>query len=126
MPFKVNISIESNFVRAVLVGMRAQSADVEVAQQLLGSVSKACEENGLNKLMIISELIGPLNHAAAFQLISDPASLGWKPNYRAAVVNHDVSADDFYQFNQMVAANRGLQMRFFVDEAEARAWLFES
>lgn len=126
MPFEVKISVENNYVRAVLVGKRVQSADVEVARKLLRPVSATCEENGMNKLMVISELIGPLNHAAAFQLISDPKSLGWKANYRAAIVNDDVSADDFYQFNQMVAANRGLQMRFFIDEATAHAWLFET
>lgn len=126
MSFQVSLFIERKYVRALLTGGRIQSADVGDAQGLLRKICDACEENNRTRAMVINDLTGPLNHSAAFQLIDDPASLGWKPTLRAAIVYADTDADSYYRFNEMVAAKRGLKLRFFSDENEARRWLLKS
>ncbi|MEQ9188640.1 MAG: hypothetical protein RLP15_12965 [Cryomorphaceae bacterium] len=126
MSFEVNLSIERKYVRALLTGGRIQSADVEAAKGLLRKICDACEENGLTKAMVINALEGPLNHSASFQLIDNPEGLGWRPHLSAAIVYDDKDADSYYRFNALVAAKRGLNMRFFSDENQARRWLLTS
>ncbi|NQV52919.1 MAG: hypothetical protein HQ500_07035 [Flavobacteriales bacterium] len=123
MPFDVEIFVEPTYIRALLKGTRVQAGDVEVSKKVLSKISAASEENGLDDLLVIADLVGRKNLTATFQLISNPESLGWKTSYRVALVDTDITADEFHAFTQLVASNRGLQLHVFKEEALAIEWL---
>lgn len=123
MPFDVQISVEPTYVRAVLKGTRVQGGDIEVSKTALSKITAATEENGLNDLLIIANLEGRKNLTATFQLINNMESLGWKQSYRVALVDTDITADEFHAFTQLVASNRGLQLQIFKEENLAIQWL---
>ena len=92
---------------------------------LLDQARRACQEQGLTKLLVNATRLShrPLMTADWFQWGSGLAVL-WDRNIRLAMVARTDQIDPD-RFGALVAQNRGLHYGLFTNEEEALGWLLE-
>lgn len=98
--------------------------DMEFATKVWSQVAATCEESncfnvlGIAKTQIPVEALDGYDHARLFR------DLDIDGRYRIAWVETSADAVDVAQFIELVLTNRGLHLRVFETEEEARPWLF--
>jgi hypothetical protein len=114
-----SVTAEDGLIRARAWGRDTDEPPSHVCQAVLA------ESNRLGVKRILVELTQKVALSAAnqFHLVVNLASLGMTPQHRIALVHH---TPGFYEANDMVdlvAANRGMNVKSFTDVDAALAWL---
>ena len=123
MSYKLTIEEKSGYLHVKVTGANTK----ENVLRYVSEIQAACIEKQRNKVLIEENLIGPsLGTLNIFDITStkgeEAARLGFKLAYVDINKQHDM---DVLQFGEVVARNRGLEIRVFQTVSEAELWLVE-
>ncbi len=124
MGFHLTIERADGYLRFEVAGERVPG---ELTEQMLGvwmRVAEACRESGVERVIGINRLTGPVPTLEVFQIGQQvPRILGPTVRKLAFVVLGGEDAVRANLFFENVAVNRGLSGRVFDDESQALEWL---
>ena len=113
------IAAEGDLLRARVWGRETQQAPTQVCDAMLAEANRL----GLTRVLVELTQKVALSGVNQFHLIDRLPSIGLTPQHRVALVHHTAG---FYEANDMidiVAGNRGLNVKNFRDVESALAWL---
>jgi hypothetical protein len=119
MGLEYNIEPDAEFLLVTVSGRDTDTPPSEVCAAVLG------ESTGRGRMRILIELDQkfPLSPSSQYQLIENLPSIGFTPRHSIALVHRTPVAQMANQFIDVVAANRGMEVRNFPDVDRAKAWL---
>jgi len=121
MAHVLRVEQKGTYLHAVVEGDNT----TEDVRQYLAEVRKACEARGCTRVLVEENLRGPsLKTMEIFAIAAGggSAAAGTLSMVAYMDVNPEHAVRDM-QFAENVAANRGLNVRLFLDRREAEAWL---
>jgi hypothetical protein len=113
------ITADGDLLRARAWGRESQQPPSHVCAAILAEANRL----GLTRILVELTQKVALSGVSQFHLIDKLPSLGATPQHRIALVHH---TPGFYEANDMidiVAGNRGLNVKNFPDVDSALAWL---
>lgn len=94
-----------------------------VALEHWSSITNACLERGITRVLSVSEATGVSSSSAALRIYSNPAAFGWDRSIRMAIVRSDARARQIIGMAVQVAKRDGWPFELFADEADGLRWL---
>lgn len=92
-----------------------------IGKEILGKLVDLCRESKNNKLMVdIREKDGEIPQMDRFFLGEHIAKINFGTSIKLAVIG---KKEQINKFSEIVAQNRGTQLKIFSDVKEARKWL---
>jgi hypothetical protein len=113
------IAAEGKLLRARVWGRDAQQPPSQVCEAMLAEAKRL----GLTRILVELTQKVALSGVNQFHLVERLPAMGLTPQHRIALVHH---TPGFYEANDMidiVAGNRGLNVKNFRDVESALAWL---
>jgi hypothetical protein len=127
MRFRLTIEHADGYLRFEVSGERVPGELTAEMLEVWSRVAEACRASGVDRVIGINRLTGPVPTLEAFQIGEQvPRVLGPSVRKLAFVVLGGEEAVRANQFFENVAVNRGLMGRVFDDEAAALDWLVAS
>ena len=114
-----SITPEGNLLRARAWDRVSQQPPSHVCAAIFAEANKL----GLTRILIELTQRVPLPGSAQFHLIEKLPSLGATPQHRIALVHHTPGFLEANHMIDLVAGNRGLNVKNFADVDSALAWL---
>ena len=113
------ITTEEGLLRAHAWGRDTQ----QVPQQFFAALLAEICGHGITRVLVELTQKIALSAANQFHLVDRLPSLGLTPNHRIALVHHTPGLFEQSDMIDVVAANRGLNVKVFRDVDTALAWL---
>jgi hypothetical protein len=126
MAVQYSISNNEEYIRLDASGFYTPGNEAAEARELWSTVAKACKEHKIDRVLALSKMTGQIPTIVRFEIASNPASLNWERSFRIAVVFADRERYESHLFDETVLVNRYYNMKAFMDEEEAKAWLLRS
>jgi len=123
MAYDVRVTHCEDYVRAVIAGERKEARAAQDAEQAIHTITQACREAQVRKVLCLAGLKGPLSVGAAYQIAKFLSHTEFGRNFRLAVVYTYNEAETASTFGELAAKNRGVHARVFPAEEEALFWL---
>jgi hypothetical protein len=114
-----SITAEGNLIRARAWDRVSQQAPSHVCAAILAEANKL----GLTRILIELTQKVALPGSSQYQLVDKLPSLGATPQHRIALVHHTPGFLEANHMIDLVAGNRGLNVKNFADVDSALAWL---
>jgi hypothetical protein len=123
MAYDVEYQVLDDHIRIDVAGERVPGNVAMDSSVVLERTMELIQETGVTNCLLILNLAGPLSAMDSFDLVSISEDIGWKRDFRVALVNvHPESLEDA-QFTEIVAGNRAYALRVFDNEEDAKDWL---
>jgi hypothetical protein len=119
MKNELKITFEGDYVLAIANGEK----DFEFSTKLWTEVVQACRENSCLKVLGIANTTKPLRTMEAYQNAVLFRNLGLTHDFRIAWVELNEESFDSSYFAETVLVNRGMPVRLFTEESQAKEWL---
>ena len=113
------IEADEEFLRVKVSGRDTDQPPSEVCAAVL----KESEKRGRQRILIELDQKFPLSAGNQYQLVTRLPEIGFTPKHRIALVHRRPDMQSANQFINVVAENRGLQVRNFPSTENAMAWL---
>ena len=113
------IAADGELIRARVWGRDTQEAPTQVCDALFAEASRL----GLTRILVELTQKFALSGVNQFQLIDRLPGIGVTPSHRIALVHHTPGIFEASDMLDLVAGNRGLNVRNFRDVDSALAWL---
>ena len=97
-----------------------ESFESETVGQFLQGVIAECSDLGVKKSVVVNRIHASVSNSGLFAVIVNIGESGLK-GLRLAIVDPD--HQDMNDFGNLVAENRGIQIRFFTNIGSAEIWL---
>lgn len=123
MSIEYRIEAVQGFIRLDVSGEWTYGSEAREAKQVWRQVADACKEQGFERILAVFDVPGRLPTFAAYDIASDPESLGFNHRYKVALVYTYQERFDSNLFSETVAVNRGFKVKAFIDESDAQNWL---
>ena len=114
-----SITTEGQLLKARVWGRASDQPPSHVCKEIL----QECNRHGIDRVLVELTQQVPLSSVAQFRVVEALPGLGMTYKHRIALVHH---TPGFYEANELlgiVAENRGLNVRNFMDVQSALAWL---
>ena len=121
VPFKLTIEKQQDVLHVKVEGQRTYKLLVKITEQII----EACRQNSTCRALVdVRAMGGKLSIWETFKLVTSCFAKfrNWRVLRKAAIVDRE-DARPRYKFMETVADNRGYNLRFFEDTAEALSWL---
>ena len=118
---EIIITFEGDYVQAIANGDK----DFEYSSKLWTEVVQACQDNNCLKVLGIANTRTPLQTMEAYKNADLFRELGLTHDYRIAWVELNPESYDALYFAETVLVNRGMPVRLFADEEQAKKWLLD-
>ena len=119
--YRLETEVHPKYVRARATGPRTP----DNAARFLEEAYEACVKAGRKSALLEMDMTGPsLEPSSIFRVILDGTSHGLKLD-RVAYVDRGTPRPERAVFAETVAANRGINVKFFADSEAAARWLSE-
>ena len=115
------IGVDAEFLRVKVAGREADKPP----SHLCAAILDECGKQGRTRILIELDQKTPLSTTSQYALISRLPELGFTPRHRIALVHKTPAMQAANEFIDVVAGNRGLQVRNFKGVEEAQRWLRE-
>ncbi len=115
------IDADDEFLRVKISGRDADRPPSEVCAAVLSESAKL----GRDRILIELDQKSPLSATSQFQLVTRLPELGFTPRHRIALVHSTPEMHEANQFINLIAENRGIQVRNFQGIEIAKDWLRE-
>ena len=120
MDYHLTITERGSYLHAAVSGPNTR----ENALRFLKEAYEACVARGKTSVLLEMALTGPsLDTSSIFAVIAERSGDGAKLRRIAYVDLSEARDDGKARFAETVAVNRGVNVRFFRDVAEAQKWL---
>ncbi|MEQ9562025.1 MAG: hypothetical protein RLN69_05850 [Woeseiaceae bacterium] len=123
MAIQYTIRNEKNYLQLDVSGTYTPGKEAAEMRQMWAEVSDTCRRHQRRRVLAYSAVTGALPTMIGFELASDPSSFGWERNFRMALVFEDKERYESHLFAETVMVNRYYDMKPFMNEDEAKAWL---
>jgi hypothetical protein len=123
MPYSLKFKIYRDYLEVDIKGERIPGKIVEEGIARWSEVAKICEKNGIYKILANMDINGKWNKDSAFKLVDSADVVGWRKDYKLALVT---PTDDLYMdlmFSETAMVNRGYEMKLFRGKRGAKKWL---
>jgi len=121
VPFKLTIEKQQDVLHVKVEGQRNYKSLVKITEQIV----EACQENNTFQALVdVRAMGGKLTIWESFKLVTSCFAKvkDWRVLRKAAIVDR-ADARPRYKFMETAADNRGYNLRFFEDTADALSWL---
>lgn len=118
---RFTIDADDEFLRVKISGRDADRPPSEVCAAVLSESAKL----GRDRILIELDQKSPLSATSQFQLVTRLPELGFTPRHRIALVHSTPEMHEANQFINLIAENRGIQVRNFQGIEIAKDWLRE-
>ena len=119
MKNEIIITYEGDYVQAIANGDK----DFDYSKKLWTQIAQTCRDNNCFKVFGIGNTTKPLRTMEAYQNAELFRELGLTHEYRIAWVELNPDSYDSLYFAETVLVNRGMPVRLFIDESDAKKWL---
>ena len=121
VPFKLLIEKQNGVLHVKVEGQRNYKSLVKITEQIVEAYR---QNNTFRALVDVRAMGGKLTIWESFKLVTSCFARlrDWRVLKQAAIVDR-ADAQPRYKFMETVADNRGYNLRFFEDDAEALSWL---
>lgn len=123
MSIEYRIEAMQGFIRLDVSGTWTYGSEAREAKEVWRQVADACKEHGIERILAVFDIPGRFPTFAAFDIASDPESLGFNRCHKAALVYTYQERFESNLFSELVAVNRGFNVQAFMDESKAKNWL---
>lgn len=123
MPYDAEYQVLADHIRIDVSGERIPGAVALDSSVVMEKTMELIRETGINNCLLILNLTGPLSAMDSFDLVSISEDVGWKRDFRVALVNVHAESLADAQFTEVVASNRAYPIRVFDNEEDAKDWL---
>jgi len=121
VPFKLTIEKQQDVLHVKVEGQRNYKSLVKITEQIV----EACQENNTFQALVdVRAMGGKLTIWESFKLVTSCFAKvkDWRVLRKTAIVDR-ADARPRYKFMETAADNRGYNLRFFEDTADALSWL---
>ena len=119
MGLEYSIEVDAEFLRVRMSGRDTDRPPSEVC----AAVFDASATRGCMRILIELDQKFPLSPSSQYELVENLPKIGFTPRHSIALVHRTPVAQMANQFIDVVAANRGIEVRNFPDVEQAKAWL---
>ncbi len=98
---------------------------VEISRSYWQEVARETTRTGMKRVMIEENLPAGASMTEMFQFATEIPNMGFGGT-RIAFIDRDLTQNDLNQFGELVAVNRGVNIKVFIDKQEAETWLLDS
>lgn len=123
MSYKVSYHIEEDFLIAEVKGVRQKQTETHYALNALKEISEETKKRGINKIITIWKIKGPMSPDQSLVLIANLKKYNWKKHYATASVHPFKENFESHQYTAKVAKTLNWNIRFFQDLNEAKNWI---
>jgi hypothetical protein len=116
-----SITADAEFLRVRMSGRDTDQPPSEVCALIL----RESETSGRHRILIELDQRFPLSPTSQHQLITRLPHIGFGHKHRIALVHRSREAQRSNDFINLVAFNRGVNVRNFPSVADAQSWLRE-
>ena len=120
-PYDLKFETREGYLYAYVAG---EHDNYDICVAYWGEIAKKLEEMGIDRVMIVEDIVEESPIADVYELASQLADMGFR-GIRIAFVDRYSSHLELNEFGVLVGSNRGLIGQAFSDEAEAEKWLME-
>ena len=113
------IRYDGDLLRAHLWGRETDNPPSHICRLIL----KECRRHGLKRILIELNQERPLSDASQYLLVERLPALGLTHEHRIALVHHTPGLCEANAMIDVVAKNRGINVRNFPDVPSATEWL---
>ena len=113
------IRYDGDLLRAHLWGRETDNPPSHICRLIL----KECRRHGLKRILIELNQERPLSDASQYLLVERLPALGLTHEHRIALVHHTPGLYEANAMIDLVAKNRGINVRNFRDVRSATEWL---
>lgn len=121
MKNEIIITFEGDYVQAIANGEK----DFDFATDLFTQIVQVCQDNDCKKVLGLANTSKPLRTMEAYQMAELFRQLGLTHDYQIAWVELNEDSYEAIYFAETVLVNRGLPVRLFKDESQAKKWLLD-
>lgn len=123
MAYILEFRVDGNVLCVHATGDRSSENPLAAAKDLWVQVALECEETGISRVLLLSEINGRFPTCACYETISSLDECGVSRAWKIAYVNDDERWRGDLMFMAALAAYQGFFVQLFESEAEARKWL---
>lgn len=123
MPYNSDIQVCDGYIRIDVSGERVPGHIASDSGNVMEQTMDAIAKTGVTDCLLVLNLTGPLSPMDAFDIVSMSEEVGWKRNFRVAMVDRQPNPESDVQFTETVASNRAYPVRVFENEEDALEWL---
>ena len=125
MAYKVHFEQEKDILKVEISGEREKEKLINDASEVWREIAKVNREKGLMKILVLSSATGKYPIFDALMINQNLAAFGVQRKWKIAFVNLDQVSFPEVKVAEMIAINRGFNIRIFPEENNARSWLLE-
>jgi hypothetical protein len=114
-----NIDSDQEFLRVTVSGRSEDRAPSELCAAILGE----CNKLGRVRVLIELDQKAPLSPGVQYELVNRLPEIGFTHRHRIALVHRMPAMQEANEFLNLLARNRGVNLRNFPSVANAEAWL---
>ncbi len=123
MSIQYRIEANQDFLRLDVSGNWTYGREAMEAKEVWREVVDSCGKHGVERILAVFDVPGRLPTLAAYDIASAPESLGFNRHYKVALVYTYQERYESNLFSELVAENRGFNVKAFRDESKAKRWL---
>ncbi|MGH8371751.1 MAG: hypothetical protein ACRETO_03355 [Gammaproteobacteria bacterium] len=123
MSYELQFDVIDKILRVEIRGNRTAGDLSGNAIAAWSKVATVCNENKLSRILVVSHATGKYPSLNAYEINSVLEECGIERSWKIAFVNLDMESYQDIEFGEIVAVNRGFQVKVFPTEDAARAWL---
>jgi hypothetical protein len=126
MPYEAQVEVLDDHIRVEVAGERVPGSVALDASLVMEKTIEVINRTGISNCLVILNLAGSLSAMDSFDMVSISEDVGWKRDFRVALVNTQAESLEDAQFTEIVASNRAYPLRVFDNEEDAKHWLLST
>ena len=123
MPYKSDFKMCDGYIRIDVEGERIPGHIAEDSGAVMEQTMELIAKTGVTDCLLVLNLAGALSPIDAFDIVAISEEVGWKRDFRVAMVDLNAESAEDTHFTEVVASNRAFPVRVFDNEDDALLWL---
>jgi hypothetical protein len=118
-PYRLTFEHRPGYLYAYVEG---EEDSYEISRAYWQDIADECREKKYKKALVVEDLVESGTIAEAYQLCSEMPQMGYI-GIKVAFVDRYSEQSEENQFGELVAVNRGINVKIFTDTDDAEKWL---
>ena len=118
-PYKIEFDYRPDYLYACVSG---EKDSLDISRRYWHEIADECKKTKCNKLLIVEDIKEIVSLPEMYQIASEIPQMGFF-GIRIAFVDQYIEQQTLNEFDEIVAANRGIRGKIFDNIAEAEKWL---
>jgi hypothetical protein len=123
--YSIKINTTDDYTEVIVEGKRRPGYENTDGAEGWSSIANHCNENKVEKLLVISKLTGHLPSMSSYDIASSFHHLGLNKDLKIALVDSIIDTFDTNRFSSNFAIDKGFNIKVFNNRNEAMNWLIQ-